>query len=494
MKTIAHFLITGEHLTNFFRDLVLEGKYNKSSKALMEDVHGISWENVIDILSGEKRFIGDSNIGIDLVDEISEVEDKYKKELDFIYGGLYYDVHEDKWFVPYAHVRCLGYEDYKWVSWGNYQRVGSIKSFSFDGVKSFNKSVGEGSGYYRPLYYSDDPYNDRLYYLEHDKEILKVLFKEIRNVPVFVKCYNNPQDSLNIYIKTGKYLEERNCKESIDAIFKEQEDNHDEIIKELDEGIDKIKDQQRQLEKFRDTNILEMTCINKDGDSKIIEIDHSEPEDNDIIYYRKLIINQANSQENGWFEIDGIRIPRAPFERWSLNRTPYLNKAMEWKTICPLGLKMVFDDPVHSDWVIGAGFSIDQYHELKNGDLFTKLWDESFNIQRDKLSFEVYILSGYGKIVYGKIKHYKKDMIIIEDRPIVLVIPFAKPDYYSIVKKVCDFGSAVITREGGEMAHLVNISREEEYLIVRSQEEYKEDSFVTIDGINGKIKVHPNRT
>ena len=61
--------------------------------------------------------------------------------------------------------------------------------------------------------------------------------------------------------------------------------------------------------------------------------------------------------------LDGrsVQIPRAPFTRWALSRVPGidLGRLPTWDPISPSGIKMCNDDRCHTDWVLGAGLSIE---------------------------------------------------------------------------------------------------------------------------------------
>jgi len=66
----ACFTVTGEFLTEIARQLWAdEQQPEKAIDLLKEGLHGIAMEQVLAILTGAKRLIGDSNTGVELVDD-----------------------------------------------------------------------------------------------------------------------------------------------------------------------------------------------------------------------------------------------------------------------------------------------------------------------------------------------------------------------------------------------------------------------------------------
>ncbi len=61
--------------------------------------------------------------------------------------------------------------------------------------------------------------------------------------------------------------------------------------------------------------------------------------------------------------LDGrvVQVPRAPFMHWALSRVPDLQPTLPaWEPVSPSGVKLQNDDPCHTDWVLGAGLSIEE--------------------------------------------------------------------------------------------------------------------------------------
>ncbi|WP_174502106.1 hypothetical protein [Acidiphilium sp. C61] len=172
----------------------------------------------------------------------------------------------------------------------------------------------------------------------------------------------------------------------------------------------------------------------------------------------------------GWLEIavDGIdrpviRVPRGAFEQWSVGyaRAPGV---APWTTVCPMGLKQGFDDPLHSDWMLGAGLPLDAMKS--NDDLSDSIYRARANVERRLLQREASVLLAGPDVEEGVSIHPADpaDMDCLDraadkfGRP-VLVLPDLRPDWLPLVIAAFERGGAVIATRGGAMAHLVTEAR-----------------------------------
>ena len=93
----VHFNIYGEDLTRIARDIVLDEEWEKSVSLLTEGLIGITLDIVFEILMGNKRLDGDAHKMTVIEDDDNNPETKkYKQNVDFIYGNLYYK--SGKWY------------------------------------------------------------------------------------------------------------------------------------------------------------------------------------------------------------------------------------------------------------------------------------------------------------------------------------------------------------------------------------------------------------
>ena len=100
----AHFVITGEFITQHARDRIFEAGWEHSLRFLMENLCGIDYETAIDVLSGKKKLVGKNEV------RPSDESAKNRKELEervhskyagtVLINGLYWR--------PYAFVNNFG--------------------------------------------------------------------------------------------------------------------------------------------------------------------------------------------------------------------------------------------------------------------------------------------------------------------------------------------------------------------------------------------------
>jgi len=156
----------------------------------------------------------------------------------------------------------------------------------------------------------------------------------------------------------------------------------------------------------------------------------------------------------------------------------------------PAGWKNLCDDPYHSDWLIGAGFTNPDAmndnkfintdtRKLAAAQALSKIADTlKTDIQNQFLGAGATLLSGAGRS-FGKIEFAKPNQPV--ENGSIAVIPNAGPDYLQAAISA----AAVITERGGEMAHLANIGRERNILIVRidnARKRFLPGMMVEVDG------------
>lgn len=158
-----------------------------------------------------------------------------------------------------------------------------------------------------------------------------------------------------------------------------------------------------------------------------------------------------------------VKVPRAPFLHWAFARMKmYESQLPPWQPVCPIGMKMVNDDPYHTDWVVGAGLDPDDrallYYPGPVGDAAMKLSHEL----QDKFDepSDVHVLVD-GPYASGTVHHGKRKKP--SPAGTIVVLPNLHPDYLEAIADA----AAVITEEGGALAHLAQVSREQNLPMVR---------------------------
>lgn len=170
-----------------------------------------------------------------------------------------------------------------------------------------------------------------------------------------------------------------------------------------------------------------------------------------------------------------IRVPRAPFYQWALGRVAR-HLAPKWEPVAPSGMKLQLDDPYHTDWMLGAGLSLeDDYGFLSDTPINKATSQLRWEIMREHTSYEGVPFS-HGKVamVEGTVG---KEILVVPD-----LRPFRQPE---IVK-----AKAVLTNVGGALAHLAIIAREESipmFMIPKATEKFPPGSYLHIYTKTGSV-------
>lgn len=505
---MATFIVEGKFMTDFARTRVIEGRYDHAYRFLHEGLDGISSDQVISILNGDHKLIG--------VNDVEMVEDgdaEWKQRLLEMFGGTWV-TSNGRFMRPYAIVTSWGPDD---------MSAGPSITRDSDSVMDRGRNQHAGSS----LYYADDPRNDALKILRTDvKKIVDdydvapdkhgryhFLFQEVRNYPFqLVPAHSEAQAALDQYVAVGRRLkrvgyaerfppdryriryetndpteprpdveshEKPSTTEALDA--SRQIGRHRAKMIDAEKAGVTVEEYERYQSVIRGEDQPMSSRI--DAFFKATSLQRDMP--NHIPSWRAKIVEQAG---DGWITITvndkEIKLPLAPFENWCLWRTDGAHLAMPWQRVAPQGVKMMGDDPYHTDFLIGAGLEPDAM--IADGDLNEAIYNLRHRMQEEKLGFKCAVLSGKGS-VRGTVVHPKPHDDIPDDA--VIVLRDASPDYLDLALKA----KAVIVERGGSMAHLVAVAREREAIIVRVEKAlklYPVGSSVTVDASAGTVQLH----
>ncbi len=479
---VAHFVVSGEFLTEFVRDLVVEGSWEHASRILVEDLHGMTWDLAIQILSGKKRLVGTSDgPGVELADEAPGEADAYLERVRWAFAGRWR--HGSRWYEPYAVVTSYGAKD------GLALLKGAIPL-----VKMADDRVGRKPSLWskeRALFYADNPTEDLLHYSLHPDERgaereMAVLFRACGAPPMWFSAARGPDDAVKQAVTARghlefrgagsereheKYVRVKEAEATAEATFKAAKHGSAEPAQVMETQVDlkRARDDLEAERKYRRT----------------------------LEGYRVKIAAQADAGL-GWFEFDvpeqpadgwkpghqayRARVPRAPFECWALRKTAGRHLAPPWEQVCPSGLKMMMDDAMHTDWMVGGGLDIDRVYDDKA--LMDVAWKEMFKIQQERLNFKVHVLCGRGK-VEGRVWHAKEGERCIGA---IAVVPDAGPRW----QEIADDSLAVITPVGGQLSHLAVVGLERQFKLVRIPDCFKlfpEGCEIVVDLENGEVRI-----
>jgi phosphohistidine swiveling domain-containing protein len=467
----VHFSIEGEYLTEISRQRVIEGRWDHAFKILFEGLEGISESQVFSILRGDSKLIGAND-----VDLVEDDDTKHKKALHYAYGGCYV-TSEGRYMRPYAVVTSWGPDDYDF-------KMGRTSAGS-DVV--YRKSIGsrDPKNYAsRSLFYANDPSRDLLRHVPLPKDYVglresvffseyDVLFEDVINFPAMLVPYapvNDAAGAMIDFLSTGRRLSERGHSQEYRDQIGERPTTPKNML------LEKIDDQQAEA----------IVAVPAQRFSEQIEV------------YRKEILEQAGDDFiEMTYEDDGektLRIPRAPFEHWALESQHRQNGytfAAPWNVVCPSGLKMMNDDPYHSDWVIGAGLEPSDWTFMGKDPMQEAALELKFKVQHEKLKFQALVLSGIGS-AYGTVVHIEPGKTF-EGRGKIGIIRNAGPEYVFAAQEAVENGYALITEQGGSLAHLVSVFRDTPLMLVRVKDArklYKDGQAMTVNCREGTVTLH----
>ncbi len=469
-----HFSIDGAFMTDHARNLVLEGRWDHAMRTLVDGLEGMSTDIAISILKGDAKLVGVNDL--DLEDDDAT---KYKADLDYQFAGVFADTN-GRFLRPYAVVTSWGRDDLL---------TGDARTDITNNARGSQMAVVTSLGrntYRQPLHYADNPATDIA--LEADIDTGQV--SESRGGPLgkgeMVLCRVVTNFPHLIYSHHGT----RAIKEAIAALYARGIQ-----LKEVGAGDEPEEaPATSSLEEIRSVARAAARQINNESFEERVARQNRElaerfQRDETIKEYRKLIIEQAGGDTFPLtYAVKGVektvQVPTAPFENWSLWRTSGASLAKPWKTISPSGLKMQGDDPYHTDWMLGAGLNLHDMEE-DGSTLHEVAFAENFRMQEDLLDFAATVLCG-DQEAYGEVVHPRPGESVDPDK--IAVIPVAGPRYLQAAMTA----RAVITEQGGAMAHLVSIGREKGVTIMRvenARKLYPVGSKVTLNPRSGSARL-----
>jgi phosphohistidine swiveling domain-containing protein len=440
---IAHFVIEGRWFTNFARDLFREGDPARAWRLVTGSLKGRSDVDRVarELLDGRLALTRDSSMGLRTCRDkaASNPNGPYQKAIRYAYAGRIKI--DGVWRRPSAIVVGLNARDAR-IAWSRFEIADESGAFvriserwiraRYEAYANPDETVvwtpcpgGRLRRYNGEGRHGDNPGYETGEYL---------LWRACLEGPHWWQPERSITTALAAWQAAGHQLDERNGE------FADELLDRDEERKQLERDADEA------IETARAYTLLE---TGKDDDTISPEeearwnlrlADHLA----DCARWRQEILRRNGDD---WIELRDrqgeliARVPGKPFRAYAMDRTQFAEFA-PWEPVCPSGLKLPLDSRAHSDWVVGAGLPVLGYDY--RGELHEAASAMAGRLQRTRLGFMVHVLLDAGPV----------EGVVGQE---VLVVPDLHPDRLEAMLGA----RAVITEQGGEAAHLVQVAREQ---------------------------------
>jgi phosphohistidine swiveling domain-containing protein len=421
-EMIAHFVVEGEFLTDHARSWVLSNDPGRAWRMLRDslcvDDEGQKLLAVSGILTGAKRFIGDSNVGLDLVDDDTAEGQRYARDLAFIYAGRVKI--NGGWYRPAAKLEGLSPNS------GAFAAVRAGLDGQPDGVDGLLAWWKRRAEWYCHSGSGEIPVTVNVALAIQSGPMVFTgafyVFEPCSEPPVWITPVSTPEEAVQQWLTTGHRLENR-CEWDKYEAPRTTDEVVDTVRDALNEATYEEKDRKRRelLEKIRHDVLAQA----KDDLFELVTPEHT------------------------------YSVPRAPFVNWALARTALKHLAPTWNPVSPWGLKIQGDSVYHSDWMVGCGFDVDSVVDYFNTPIMEAAHEAAYVVKAEYGDFKVDVLAtapeceGYVGTTLGTV-FLLKDLSNTPENNDAL-----------------DKARAIITERGGALSHLSVVAREMKIPIFR---------------------------
>lgn len=479
--------VTGSVITNLLRQNLLANGDRVALNLAKAEFPDLSIDQAIQIFKGEKCFIDDPSGkpgDILLVDDPDSSE--WKEELAEAYDGICKI--GSGYYRPYGYVVDYGPEDMaekldnfeartqeeaekirrKSYATENVQRMLEDHPYAFPGITFEN--LGK-----RAMHYAFDEGDRAVHcklniYGDGPLTPLWVLFSEAEQPPFWYE----PKTAQDVASAMAHELNVLGYQKTYGSIDLGAEQNLERMARQAKLNL-------------ADTGLRYGTsAAAKKLDEYIQSTKSAEPH-----HYeerRDRILQQNRDLGLGFRVVDfgegiGLRdVPNGPLLRWALKRgTGMRDAGPDWKPVSMSGLKQAGDDPIHTDWITGAGL---EKHDFSKEPLMSIQSDLARQIQEETLGFKMHVLVAGKSGATGVVKYCKKDSEV--DGNTIAIVANASIHFDRIAREA----AAVIVLEGGALSHLAVNGLEMGQIIIRDPEargKYPEGTVVTIDLVTGRV-------
>ena len=501
VEHVVHFTIEGEFLSDHVRDRVKEGAWESALNLLVRDLEGMTHEIAIAILKGEATLTGASGdpegLGLKRLPADGPLAKAMAESLQFQYGRTFR--YREEYWRPYARVTSWGKEDALFALDIAHGREVSRAPIYEKVQERFSASRSAEYGNWRSLFYANDRMNDMLViFTVSPMRDLFILCEKTKMPPLWFEVpTGDPDVILGKMIKEGLQLEERGeCgrsepESSVRPMGTRKGRGTKKSSKEAEEA-------RREREAARELEDEKAEQQRSERLARIAEQVKAQAETKGGFYR----LNLRDSRGKPYAERAMIEVPRNPFLLWALRGFDFESfgkERPEWDVVSPMGLKMAFDDCYHSDWILGAGLSLDEVYE-RNGETLTSVammsaTQEQFKLVKEWTAMDFVVLAHPGKP-----RQFHGTVVVAEpNRPVppgsIALAEHAGPEYEFAMQTACKedkYGQPglIICATGGKLAHLALVGREFKCTVLMVPDavnKYKGTRAVSVDMDEGKI-------
>ena len=503
-KTVS-FYIEGRYFTNLVRGVMLEGRWQKATSMVMDSLTGITHEQAISVLRGDNEFVGSSkDDSFGMIEQIPSPEHKaYLKDLAYIYKK--YFNHNGTFYEPYCLIQGWNNEDALDTVrkldegyWG-LTALGLPSKVGYNGQTNDMMEVAK----YRSCYYLDDSRNEVIYHqpphvygmrkVDENSICSWLSYPKSTTLAECVKDRHLPKRGAHFdeYVRKDKsdlysYLDIVKTEREIAHVARENF-NIDTSTNDVEKAIVKLTSDEPDEDTIRKDGLTvyldELLEKVEKLETTTIEIDKTDIE-LPIVCLNALAESRANRDRDlyGGVPKKGEEIA---FNPMALQLDFYCK---DWTATFPSGVKMIGDNPYHTDLIALANHALGcevQHIGYDTTDIDSAIFEYVYAVEtlrKKGLSFNTLSNPKRVKSIVGTVYEYQEGMKLSKD--MVLYIETAKPEYTVLLPKV----KAMVTAVGGKMAHLAIIAREENCPMIQTTADLFTGMTVTLDFESGTLK------
>lgn len=468
MSQEVFFSVENGFITDYARDLVLEGNWRKALRTLTEaTTPRLRLDEAVSILEGTATLqrLDDGSHLLVPQDPACPRLARYRATSRYQQAGIF--ELDGEFYRPYGYVTQYGKGD---------------ETYALDSLRERDDFVLMDEYLQkRTFFYARHPESDKAFYQINPHP---VLFKRVQGPAFWVRTFDTAQAALT------DYLSEATLTDLTSGLFENSKDGEVATPDEWEfyyagavSGF-VLENDSCVLRGDGWTNLRKVFAARERLEEALRALDPQKPSNYDNegrlhspeahdrfyreaagVFFGARVVERAKAQggfltlkiEDGDTSYD-LPVARIPFLKWAdgITHGEKFGDLPSWRPICPSGLKMYGDNPMHTDWWLGAGLHARSAYV--QGDPVTKAaFNFAFSLARST-GTQLVRLAGRGTVT-GPVVFPKAGEGVFEGA--IAIVPNAGVDYEIALMTACKKGAgAVISAAGGKLAHLATVSRE----------------------------------